>query len=89
MDPTLGELVVGLEGKAAGADVPTLLGLLGDVERLKAVLWQRLVATTIPADSMDHSAGDVDERGTRSWNQKVEPSGPEPPGRRASDRKAW
>jgi excisionase family DNA binding protein len=60
MDRTLGDLLTGLERAAAGAEASTIVRLLGDLERLKALLWQRLAATVVRADAMDPPADDVE-----------------------------
>lgn len=49
MDRTLGDLLAGLECAAAEAQLPAIATLLGDLERLKALLWHRLVAESSKA----------------------------------------
>jgi hypothetical protein len=51
MDRTLSDLLAGLERAAADVQPSTIATLLGDLERLKALLWHRLTVTaaTVPA----------------------------------------
>ena len=60
MDRTLSDLLASLERAAAGAEASTIVRLLGDLERLKALLWQRLAATAVRADAMDPPPDDVE-----------------------------
>jgi len=60
MDRTLGDLLAGLERAVLEAEPPTIALLLGELERLKALLWHRLaaeIARTAPAPP----AGGLDE----------------------------
>jgi len=49
------ELLVAIERATAGATPATIVRLLGDLERFKAILWQRLLLTAtapvVPAPS--------------------------------------
>jgi hypothetical protein len=59
MDRTLGDLLAGLERAAAEAQPSAIVALLGDLERLRALLWHRLAVESAkaspapPADSLE------------------------------------
>jgi hypothetical protein len=60
MDWTVGDLLASLERAAAEAQAPAIATLLGDLERLKALLWHRL-ATEATRAVPTPTAGGLEE----------------------------